>query len=103
MRSRILFIGAITTFWLCLLIGMASAQEPSGLNFISELQDYRTIRNMLPAYLSRLVAERLEERERLIARITLPAEVANRRAEVRARILQSIGGDRKSTRLNSSH
>jgi cephalosporin-C deacetylase-like acetyl esterase len=100
MRLRTLSIVTITVFLICLLIEGTTAQKPSGLNFISELEDYRTIRDMLPAYLGRLVAERLEERERRIARIATPDEAAKRRAEVRARILQSIGGLPERTPLN---
>lgn len=101
MRLPILFFATITSCLFCLLIGVATAQRTSNLNFISELEDYRTIRNMLPAYLSRLVAERLEERERAIARISTPNEVAARRSEIRERILQSIGGLPERTPLNA--
>ena len=101
MRLRILFIRSITALLICLLIGGVTAQRTSGLNFISELEDYRTIRDMLPAYLSRRVAERLEERQRMIARIATPGEVARRRDEIRSHILQSIGGLPERTPLNA--
>src|SRR5262245_27376398 len=101
MKLRILFIGSITVFLVCFLIEGATAQRTSNLNFISELEDYRTIRDMLPAYLSRLVAERLEERERTIAHVATPEEAARRRADVRARILQSVGGLPERTPLNA--
>ncbi|MDX2032189.1 MAG: acetylxylan esterase [Blastocatellia bacterium] len=79
----------------------ASAQRAGELNFISELVDYRTIRDMLPAHLRRLVAERLAERKRTIARIASPEDVARRRSEVRAKILASIGGLPEKTPLNA--
>ncbi len=101
MRLRILFIVIVTASLICLLIVAATAQRTSGLNFISELEDYRTIKDMLPAYLSRLVAERLEERERTIASLARPQDVARRREDVRARILQSIGGLPERTPLNA--
>ena len=79
MRLRTLLIGSITALLICFSVGNTTAQRTSGLNFISELEDYRMIRDMLPAYLTRLVAERLEDRERKIARIATPSEVASRR------------------------
>jgi cephalosporin-C deacetylase-like acetyl esterase len=100
MRIRVLFLG-ITSLTACLLIVGASAQKNNGLNFISELEDYRTIRDALPSYLNRLVAAKLEDRKRTIDRLKSPDDVARRREKVRARILESIGGLPERTPLNA--
>jgi len=88
-------------FLTCLLLGGAAAQRTGDLDFLSGLEDYRLARGMLPAYLSRLVTARLDERGRAIARLTAPPGVAERRAEVRAQILRAVGGLPERTALNA--
>ncbi|MGB9606416.1 MAG: hypothetical protein ACPL88_11130, partial [Bryobacteraceae bacterium] len=58
------------------------AQAPSELEFLASHTDYREIRNMLPAWLKRLAAERLAERQRQIERLG-PGNLEERRKRVR--------------------
>ncbi len=86
---------------LSVLVLPTAAQRAASLNFVSELEDYRTIRSMLPAYLNGRVAERLKERAQRIENLTSPADLARRQNEIRARILASIGGLPEKTPLNA--
>ncbi|MGC8794470.1 MAG: alpha/beta hydrolase [Bryobacteraceae bacterium] len=76
------------------------AQAPSELEFLASHTDYREIRNMLPAWLKRLAAERLAERQRQIERLG-PGNLEERRKRVREAILRGIGGLPERTPLNA--
>lgn len=76
------------------------AQPPGEFDFLANHTDYREIRNMLPAWLKRLAAERLEERQRQVARLDA-SSLAERRRKVREAILRGIGGLPERTPLNA--
>src|SRR5437867_757391 len=90
--------GAAMGIWLAV---QAAGQTPEELDFISRLEEFRTIRNMLPAHLDRLAHSLLEERKQRIARLASSADVAERKAYVRERMLQAIGGLPDRTPLNA--
>ena len=48
---------------------------------------------MLPAHVHQLAFSLLAERERKVARLSSPQEVAERRAYIRQRMLQALGGE----------
>ena len=75
-------------------------QRPGELDFLANHTDYRDIRNMLPAHLRRLAAERLAERQRHIERLGAD-NLAERRRYVREAILRGIGGRPDRTPLNA--
>ena len=77
------------------------SQAPSELEFLANHTDYREIRNMLPAYLKRLAADRLAERRRQIERLG-QATLEDRRRQVREAILRGVGGWPERTPLNAS-
>ena len=77
------------------------AQSAEKLDFLDGLPDFARVRNMLPEYLSRLAMARLEERRHQIGQISTPDEVSKRRAYVREKMLQDLGGLPDRTRLNA--
>lgn len=77
------------------------AQSAEKLDFLDGLTDFARIRSMLPDYLNRLAMAQLEERRRVIGQITTPEEVARRRAYVREKMLQDLGGLPERTPLNA--
>jgi len=79
---------------------LAWSQAPSDLEFLTNHTDYREIRNMLPAYLKRLAADRLAERRRQIERLG-QAGLEERRRQIREAILRGIGGLPERTPLNA--
>src|SRR5205809_5806305 len=78
-----------------------AAQTSKELDFLTGLEEFRTIREMLPNHLNRLANALLEERRRKIARISTPQDVAQRKAYVRERILHALGGLPERTPLNA--
>jgi cephalosporin-C deacetylase-like acetyl esterase len=97
--ARLGFVKAPVAALLILAAGL-SAQTPGELDFLANHTDYREIRNMLPAYLRRLAAERLEARRRQIAELR-PEQLEERRRQVRQAILRGIGGLPQRTPLNA--
>jgi cephalosporin-C deacetylase-like acetyl esterase len=77
------------------------AQTPEDINFITGLSDFERVREMLPDYLNRQAFEMLAQRQRTVASIATPADVARRRAYVRERILAELGGLPEQTPLNA--
>src|SRR6266511_523355 len=98
MNSKVMLIMAMLV---SLLIVPLAAQSSQELDFLTGLEEFRTIRNMLPDYLNRLANALLEERGRKIARISTPQDVAQRKAYVRERILHALGGLPERTPLNA--
>src|SRR5688572_6951095 len=98
MKTRIALVSFLL---LSPLVGPVAAQTSQELNFLSGLEESRTLRNMLPDYLERLAKALLEERKKKIALFTTPQEVANRKEYVRARMLQAIGALPERTPLNA--
>jgi len=77
---------------LCLLLA---------LDFLAGLPDFREASNMLPAYLNRRVHALLDARSAEVARLSSLDDVARRRAQIRERILRSLGGLPQRTPLNA--
>jgi cephalosporin-C deacetylase-like acetyl esterase len=78
-----------------------NAQRSEELDFITDLEEFRTIRNMLSNHVNQLAFALLSERERKIAGLSTPREVAERKAYVRERMLQALGGLPARTPLNA--
>jgi len=95
-------LGIVKALSCTFLIGLAClwAQSPSELDFLTNHTDYRDIRNMLPAYLKRLAAERLLARQRNVEALR-PEQLPAYRQKVREAILHGIGGLPERTPLNA--
>jgi cephalosporin-C deacetylase-like acetyl esterase len=83
-----------------LAAGRTGAQSGEDLNVLKGSAEFSASREMLSRYLMKLALHQLEERERHIAQLSTKDEVIRRQAEVRERILSSIGGLPERTPLN---
>jgi cephalosporin-C deacetylase-like acetyl esterase len=91
-RIAVLCLGAIE------VTVLAQTTEP--LNFVSELEDFRKIRSMLPDHVHRLASMQLDERARQVSRLADRNQVTARQAYIRERIIQILGGFPERTPLN---
>lgn len=96
---RLLLVKTLICVFMVAAAGLL-AQAPSDLDFLANHTDYREIRNMLPSYLKRLAAERLEARRRQIENLQ-PQDLAEHRRKVREAILKGVGGLPERTPLNA--
>jgi len=93
LSKHLIFILAITTALIGFRIKPSLAQRSEELDFASGLGEFRNLRNMLAAHVHQLAFNLLAERERQVARLSSPQEVAERRAYIRQRMLQALGGE----------
>src|SRR5262249_19339747 len=98
MKPRVLFFAALL---LVAAIGPITAQRPEALDFLAGLEEFRTIRNMLSGYLRQLARAKLDEREHKIARFSTAQDVSERKAYIREKMLQALGGFPDRTPLNA--
>lgn len=70
----------------------AWAQRASETDFLSGIEDFRNLKAMLPEYVNAQAKALLAERARKIQGFTSPQQVAERKAYIRARIMQTLGG-----------
>jgi cephalosporin-C deacetylase-like acetyl esterase len=89
----------------CILAGLfavsAAAQESDDLNFASRLEQFQNIRGMLPSYLNNIGLQMLTQRQRQIERLVTIEDVNRRRAYLRERMLDDLGGFPERTPLNA--
>jgi cephalosporin-C deacetylase-like acetyl esterase len=92
MRQRVIIL---IVFW-AVLIGVgiepARAQRPSETDFLTDLEEFRNLRDMLPRHVKQIAFAQLAERERKIAGLSSPQEVAARKAYIRERMMLALGG-----------
>ncbi len=101
MRQRIMILIALcAAFFIAFGIRSAVSQRSEEGDFLSGLEDFRNIRNMLPEFVNQEARVLLTERERKIARFSSPQEVTERKAYIRQRMLQALGGFPDRTPLN---
>ena len=79
----------------------AAAQESEDLNFASGLEQFQDIRRMLPSYLNNIGLQMLTQRQRQIERLATIEDVSRRRAYLRQRMLNDLGGFPERTPLNA--
>ncbi|MGI8782192.1 MAG: alpha/beta hydrolase [Acidobacteriota bacterium] len=84
-----------------LVVGPVAAQQSEELDFISTLEDFRNARGTLPAYVNRIARGLLEDRERTVAGLTTPQQIAERKTYIRERMLAALGGLPARTPLNA--
>src|SRR6476659_6535618 len=85
----------------CLFVLPAAAQESDDLNFASGLKQFQDIRRMLPSYLNNIGLQMLSQRQRQIERLATIEDVSRRRAYLRQRMLNDLGGFPERTPLNA--
>jgi cephalosporin-C deacetylase-like acetyl esterase len=78
--------------------GRLTAQQET--DFLGDLTSFEHIKDELPAYLRNLADERLAERKRAVLAMKTPADVAKRKAYIRAKIEECVGGFPEKTPLN---
>jgi cephalosporin-C deacetylase-like acetyl esterase len=84
-----------------LFVVSAAAQESEELNFASGLEQFRDIRGMLPSYLNNIGLQMLTQRQRQIRDLVTIEDVSRRRAYLRKRMLDDLGGFPERTPLNA--
>src|SRR5256885_1217663 len=79
----------------------AAGQESDELNFASAPKQLQDIRRMLPSYLNNIGLQMLTQRQRQIERLATVEDVSRRRAYLRQRMLNDLGGFPERTPLNA--
>jgi cephalosporin-C deacetylase-like acetyl esterase len=79
----------------------AATQESEDLNFASGLEQFQNIRAMVPSYLNNIGLQMLTQRQREIERLVTIEDVSRRRAYLRERMLDDLGGFPERTPLNA--
>ena len=87
-------------FCLALAFTQSLARAADELDFLSGLEEFRTLRQMLPNHVNGLARACLEARRQKIASLTTPEAVLARKKVVRERILTAIGGLPEKSPLN---
>src|SRR5712692_4788933 len=77
------------------------AQNSDDLNFLSGLDEFERVREMLPSYLKRHAMEFLEQREKQVAQLSTLDDLARRKAYVREVMVRGLGGFPERTPLNA--
>ncbi len=90
MRQRMILLSVFCA--LLLGVGVAMAQRASETDFLSDLAEFRNIKNMLPEYVNAQAKVLLAERARKIQSFTSPQQITERKAYIRARMMQTLGG-----------
>ncbi|MBL8206911.1 MAG: acetylxylan esterase [Blastocatellia bacterium] len=88
LRFSLMFCAATLGFGLT----SATAQRVSETDFLSGIEDFRNVKNMLPEYVNAQAKALLAERARKIQGFTSPQQVAERKAYIRARMMETLGG-----------
>ena len=88
-----------TTLLVC--TGLAFAQTPDELNFLSNHVDGQERTQMLPRYLKAKASRQLAEREQAVASIKTMAQLEARRTLVKEKLVRLIGGLPTKTPLNA--
>src|SRR5256884_5501514 len=88
-------------FLACLFSVPAIAQQSDDLNFASGLEQFHSIRRMLPSYLNNIGFRMLGERKRRVEHLATIEDVNKRRSYVREQILKDLGGFPDRTPLNA--
>src|SRR5205085_1374730 len=77
------------------------AQHADDLNFLTGLDEFEHVRDMLPAYLKQQAMGLIEKREKQVAQIATLEDLARRKAYLREVMLRDLGGLPERTPLNA--
>jgi len=78
----------------------SDCQTADELNFLKSLTDFQQVRSMLPSHVNGRAAALLQERSAEIERISTQEDIETRRAYIREKTLQALGGLPERTPLN---
>src|SRR5438309_10925342 len=78
-----------------------AGQESDDLKFASGLEQFQDIRRMLPSYLNNIGLQMLTQRQRQIEGLATIEDVSRRKAYLRERMLNDLGGFPERTPLNA--
>ncbi len=92
MWLRIQFSLLFCVILLGLSMAPAMAQRNSETDFLSGIEDFRNVKNMLPEYVNAQAKALLAERARMIQGFTSPQQLTERKAYIRARMMETLGG-----------
>ncbi len=92
MRQQLIILIVFCAAMLGFGLASAQAQATSETDFLSGIGDFRNSKNMLPDYVNAQAKALLTERARKIAGFTSPQQVAERKAYIRAQMMQTLGG-----------
>lgn len=92
MQQRLIILIMICMVLAGVSVEPSIAQRSNETDFLSGLGDFRNLRSMLPAHIHQLAFRLLAERERKIAGFTSAQQVSERKAYIRERMMQSLGG-----------
>lgn len=92
MRQRIILLSVFFAAMIGFGIATGQAQRTSETDFLSGIEEFRNIKNMLPEYVNAHAKALLAERARKIANFTSPQQIIERKGYIRAQIMQSLGG-----------
>lgn len=92
MRLRLILSITLCAILISLSIAPVQAQRASETDFLSGIEDFRNVKNMLPEYVNAQAKALLAERARKIQGFTSPQQVAERKAYIRARMMETLGG-----------
>ena len=98
MRYRFLLVVCCAVF---LQPVISFGQAADELNFLKALTDFQQIRSMLPSYVNGRAVALLRARSAEIERISTKQGVEKRRAYIRERMIQALGGLPDRTPLNA--
>jgi len=96
-RMKVLPLAAVAVA----LAAPCAAQSSDNLNFLSGLDEFEHVNEMLPAYLKRHAIELLEKREQQIASLASLDDLSKRKAYLRQMMLRDLGGFPERTPLNA--
>src|SRR5689334_3633876 len=92
MWQRIILLAVICIALVGVGIASGQAQRTSETDFLSGLEEFRNIKNMLPEYVNARAKALLAERTRKIASFTSAQQITERKAYIRAHMMQALGG-----------
>lgn len=92
--ASVLLLGLCAASW-------TAAQQPSPLDFLTELTEYRQIGSALSRSMNARAMRLLEERRSAIERLSSAADIEARRAYVRKQFLATLGALPERTPLNA--
>lgn len=92
MQQRINLLSVCCALMISFGIVSAQAQRASETDFLSGIEEFRNIKNMLPEYVNAQAKALLAERARKIASFTSPQQITERKAYIRAQMMQALGG-----------
>ena len=90
---------AVLALW---IVTSLAAQKSDELNFLSSLDEFDHIREMLPSYLKRHALKFIDRREQQFGHLSTLEDLAKRKAYAREVMLRDLGGLPERASLNAA-